>query len=165
MEDVRVPFDKAKCTFQAFLVSQGWPDDIVWLSRDRVVGRRRTYWVFRPDELTSDDRSRAFYESVCRTSSSIRIDASGRLGRRSVAYVEDYGGPSRMLNFGVLTDPWIIRPVSSRLAWVCLRAMSWMWGGTPFLRAARITGTQASVAELGEAAAVFGTRGIRRRLA
>src|SRR5215218_691256 len=114
-EDTRVPFDEAVRTFREFLRSQGWPSELLWLTRGRVVGRRRTHWVFRPEALTSDAETRAFYEAVRRTDSSIRLDAVARLGGRSLAYVEDYGGPSRMLNFGLLPEPWDLRPVPSRL--------------------------------------------------
>ena len=140
MEDVRVPFDEAKRQFQKFLRLQGWPPEILWLSRERIAGRRRTYWVFRPEELAADDASRAFYEAARQTPSSIRLDAVGRLADRSLAYVEDFGGPSRMLNFGVLLEPWIVRSVSSPVVWTCIRAASRICGGTPLLRSMRITG-------------------------
>jgi myo-inositol catabolism protein IolC len=165
MDDARLPFDDAVQEFRAFLRSQGWPADILWLSRDRVVGRRRTYWVFRPGELVSDQAARAFYEAVRRTPSSIRLDAVAQVRGRSLAYVLDYGGPNRMLDFGVLTEPWTVRPASSRLAWAGVRAASRLWGGTPFLRGARITGTAASAEDLGAAAAAFFTRDIRRWVA
>lgn len=164
MDDVRVPFDEAKRLFQAFLRSQGWPTDLLWLSRDRVVGRRGTHWVFRPEELTSEDASREFYEAARSTDSSIRLDAVAQLGSRSIALVRDVGGPSRMLNCGHLLDTWDLRPVSSRVAWACLRAVSRLWGGTPFLRTARFTGTAASVDELGAAEADFYERDVRRWL-
>jgi hypothetical protein len=151
IEDSRVSFDDAKRAFQAFLGSQRWPTDLLWLIRDRVVGYRQTYWVFRPDELAADDPSRAFYETVRQTPSSIRLDAVGRLGEQSLAYVHDYGGASRKLNFGVLTEPWIIRPVSSSVVWAYLQAASRLRGETPFLRANRFTGTLASAEELGAA--------------
>jgi hypothetical protein len=109
MEDLRVPFDEAKEQFRTFLRSQGWPDALLWLSRDRVVGRRRRFWVFRPEELERQDASRAFYEGVRGTPSSIRLDAVARIDGRSLAFVHDYGGPSRKLNFGVAAEPWDVR--------------------------------------------------------
>ena len=121
--------------------------------------------MYRPNEMAPDAASRAFDQAVRRTSSSIQLDAVARLGGRSLAYVEDYGGPSRMLNFGVLTEPCAFgrsRRVWRGRAW---RAASRLWGDTPFLRSARITGTETSAEELGVAAAAFGTRDIRRWVA
>ena len=146
MEDLRLPFDAAKEQFRAFLRSQGWPDRLLWLSRERVVGRRRRFWVFRPDELEHDYASRAFYEDVRRTPSSIRVDAVAQIGGHSLVFVLDYGGPSRKLNFGVATEPWVIRAVSSSRVWMMLRAGSRLWGSTPVLRANRITGRTGSQA-------------------
>ena len=138
--DDRLPFDEAQKHFRAFLRSQGWPDAVLWLSRERIVGHRRRFWVFRPQELESTDASRAFYENARRTASSIRLDAVAQLGGRSLAFVLDYGGPRRMLNLGVATEPWDVRPVSSRLAWMILQVASRVWDSTPFLRTERITG-------------------------
>ena len=152
---MRIPFSDARREFETFLRSQGWPGDILWLSRERLVGRRRTYWVYRPEELAADDAARDFYEAVRRTDSSLRLDALARLDGRSLAVVEDYGGPSRKLNFGVSLAPWTARRVSSPVAWACLRTANRLWGGTPFLRSARITGTVESVETLGAAAVAF----------
>jgi hypothetical protein len=140
MEDLRLPFDEAEEQFRTFLRSQGWPDALLWLSRDRFVGRRRRFWVFRPEELESQDASRAFYEGVRGTPSSIRLDAVARIDGRSLAFVHDYGGPSRKLDFGVAAEPWDVRPVSSWFTWLILRTASRLWGSAPFLRANRITG-------------------------
>ena len=112
MPDSRVPFDDALRVFRRFLASHGWPSEIAWLSRDRVVGHRRTHWVFRPDELTSDAASRAFYEMLRTTASSIRLDALGTVGGRTIAYVMDYGGESRMLNCGTNTSGWALQAVT-----------------------------------------------------
>ena len=117
---------------------------------DAVDRRRRRALPVRP--------------KVRRTDSSIRLDAVAQFRGRSLAVVVDYGGPSRYLNFGHLRDPWDLRPVSSRLAWRVIRAASRLWGDTPSLRAGRITGTAASVDELGEAAYRFYQAGVRRWL-
>jgi hypothetical protein len=144
MEDVRIPFAEAKREFVAFLGSQGWPTELLWLSRDRLAGRRRTHWVFRPEELVSDEASRVHYEAARRTASSIRLDAKWRLGGRSLVFVEDYGGDRRMLNFGVATDAWPLRRVSSRARWVYVRAVTGLLGNSPFLSSTRLPPTHRS---------------------
>jgi hypothetical protein len=97
--------------------------------------------VFRPEELVSDEASRELYEAARRTASSIRLDAKWHFQGRSLVYVHDYGGESRMLNFGVATDEWPLRPVSSRPAWVSLRALTGLLGESPFLRSAHLPRT------------------------
>jgi len=139
MEDTRVPFEDATREFTTFLRSQGWPTELLWLTRDRLVGHRGTHWVFRPEELTSDAASRAFYEAARQTPSSLRLDARWQLGGRSLVFVEDFGGPSRMLNFGIIPDQPPVRPVSSRLIWACLRAYTRVLGESPWLRCTSIT--------------------------
>ena len=139
MSDSRLPFDEALGVFRRFLVSQGWPSDIAWLSRDRIVGHGRTHWVFRPEELTSEAASRAFYETLRTTGSSIRLDALGTVQRRTIAYVVDYGGDSRMLNCGVNTSGWLLRAVTSRVAWLWLVMITRLRGPTPFLRHTHMT--------------------------
>ena len=139
MPDSRVPFDDALAVFRQFLASQGWPREIAWLSQDRVVGHRGSHWVFRPNELMSDVASRAFYETLRTTTSSIRVDALGVVDGRTVAYVVDYGGDSGMLNFGVNTSGWVLRAVTSRAAWLALVAITRLRGSSPFLRHTRFT--------------------------
>ena len=139
MSDSRLPFDEALGVFRRFLASQGWPSDIAWLSQDRVVGHGRTHWVFRPDELMSDAASRVFYEALRTTGSSIRLDALGTVHGRSIAYVMDYGGDSRMLNCGVNTSEWELRAVTSRVAWLWLVMITRLRGTSPFLQYTRFT--------------------------
>ena len=135
----RPPFEDAKREFLRFLQSQGWPTEVRWVSRDRLAGRRRTHWVFRPEELAADAAARAFHEAARPTASSIRIDGLGVVEGRTLAYVEDYGGGSGMLNFGVMTGGRPLRPVSSRARWACLRLATRLLGSSPFLRHTRLT--------------------------
>ena len=139
MDDMRVPFDDAKRELVTFLQSQGWPTDLRWVTRDRLLGHRRTHWVFRPDELSSDAASRAFYEAARQTASSVRLDARWQVGNGSLVYVEDLGSPRRKLYFGLAPDRPPIRPVSSRVVWFCLRVFTRILGESPFLRSTNIT--------------------------
>ena len=144
MKDERIPFADAKREFVAFLHSQDWPTELLWLSRDRLAGRRRTHWVFRPEELVSDEASRDYYEAARRTASSIRLDAKWRVEGRSLVFVQDYGGDSRMLNFGISTDQWPLHCVSSRAGWVCIRAITRLLGESPFVSSTRLPRTHRS---------------------
>ena len=152
MGDSRPPFDDAKREFVGFLRSQAWPSTVLWLSKDRLAGRRRTHWVFRPEELAADRASREYYESLRRTKSSIRIDALAHVADRTLAYVEDYGGEGCALNFGVRTDTLPLRPISSRVCWVFLRFTTGFLGSSPFLNHTRLT----PAAEVGQDAAGSG---------
>jgi hypothetical protein len=45
MDDERVPFEDAKLELVTFRRSQGWPTDLLWVTRDRLLGYRGTHWV------------------------------------------------------------------------------------------------------------------------
>ena len=139
MDDTRLPFPDAKRAFAEFLRAQGWPTEVLWLTRDRVTGRRQTYWVFRPEELTADAATRACYEAARRTATSLRMDAFGQLDGRTLAYVQDYGGESRMLNFGVPSGGPLVQRVGSVITWRILRAFTKLAGESPSLATSRIT--------------------------
>jgi hypothetical protein len=124
IRDERPPFDEALLAFETFLDSRGWPRRILWASRDRVLGHRRTVRVFRPHELGSLDPPRARYEALCTTDTSIRIDAIGRILGCTLAGVIDYGGSSRVLNLGIPSDPPELLAVTARAAWYGLRALA-----------------------------------------
>jgi len=100
MKDIRIGFDEAVTRFREFLCSQDWSDDILWLTRSRISGYRRTYWIFRPEQMTSDDESKRFYDHIRQGPGSIRIDAIGKSGDKTIAYVHDWGGNSCLLNYG-----------------------------------------------------------------
>ena len=139
MDDERVPFDNAKRELVTFLQSQGWPTDLLWVTRDRLIGYRGIHWVFRPAELSSDATSRAFYQATQQTASSIKLAAQWQLGDQALAYVEDVGSPRRKLYFALAADRPPIRPVNSRVAWFCLRVFTRALGESPFLRSTTIT--------------------------
>ena len=139
MNDIRTNFDEAIDRFKSFLHQQGWSESLLWLTKERITGHRRSLWIFRPDELTSDIASRQFYEHTRKGNSSIRIDALCQLGTRSLVYVEDYGGDSKLLNFGTHQSPWRIRTVSSLLAWHILRLTNRIRGESSFAREMKIT--------------------------
>lgn len=124
-DDLRMPFDEALVSFKKFLRSQEISTDLIWLSRDRLSRNRKIWWVYRPADLTSADSSREFYESVRLAPSSIRIDGHPFTSDLTFAWVEDYGGPSKLLNFGLLTpiNNFEIQVVQSRISWhyICLR--------------------------------------------
>jgi hypothetical protein len=149
MTDPRVAFIDVKSEFRKFLQSQDWPTEILWLTRNRIIGYRRTHWIFRPDELATENASREFYDAVAKTESSIRIDAFAKMNRQTLAYVHNWGGNSRMLNLGVPTSEWPIRQVSSRIVWVCLRFGTVLLGSSPFLKSTNMTNTAQPAAAAG----------------
>ena len=120
-DDIRGPFDASLDLFVDFLSSQEISTELLWLSRDRLSRYRRTWWVYRPYELISSASSREFYESLRETSSSIRIDGYPFTSDVTFAWVEDYGGPSKLLNFGLLTSKYEIRVVKNRYFWLFIR--------------------------------------------
>ena len=140
MDDTRLPFPAAKKAFIAFLRAQDWSTDVLWVSRERLAGRRGRYWVYRPEELTDDTATAEFYEAARRTETNLRIDALGQLGGRTLAYVQDYGGQRRMLNFGVPTGERSVRRIGSRAVWNVLRVFTRVAGEEEMLKASRITG-------------------------
>jgi len=140
MNDVRINFGSALNEFRAFLRSQDWHDDILWLTRERITGHKRTHWIFRPDELVSEDSSRLFYESLKQGNNSIRIDAFCQFGKKTIAYVEDYGGDSKCLNYGILQQsPALVRIVCSEFTWIAIRLINKIRGESSFLKWTKIT--------------------------
>jgi hypothetical protein len=139
MDDIRTSFDEAVTSFREFLRSQGWSDDLCWLARERLTGHRCRYWVLRPEELTSDSASRRFYEAARQGSGSIRLDGLAQVNGKTLCYVENYGGGSKMLNFGVRQGPLEMKTVSSTFRWALLVIMNWIRGESPFLKETDIT--------------------------
>jgi hypothetical protein len=138
MNDLRTSFDEAVAGFRTFLRQQGWSDMLLWLSRDRVTRHGSSLWLFRPEELTSDVSSRRFYEHARKANSSVRIDALCPIGAKTLAYVEDFGGASRLLNFGIHRSPRRIRIVSSSFVWFIVIFLCRIRGETPFIRETRM---------------------------
>ena len=136
---MRVPFEQALEGFREFLRGQGWSDDLLWLSRDRITGFRRRFWILRPTELVDPDSSRRFYTAACRTDSSIRLDGFCSIDGKTLAYVHDYGGASRFLNFGVLLASVEMTPVPNWFQLWGFKVWSMIRGGSPFLKHTRIT--------------------------
>lgn len=141
-DDPRAPFDEALVSFRATLRRMDWSDELLWLARDRVRCDRRTLWVLRPAELRSSTASRGFYEAARATDHSLRIDALGALRGATVAVVIDWGGESRMLNFGVpLPDSrYAIRSITRRSTWALLGAYLRARGGAAMLDGMAIPG-------------------------
>ena len=127
-EDHRRPFEDAVRAFRTFLHGRGWPLEILWLNRDRIHSIRARHWVFRPEELASPVPSRVFYEAVRKTSSSLRIDAFTRIGPRTLAYVQNWGGDRKMLNLGLPHRPADVQSVGSPFYWNLLSLMSGVRG-------------------------------------
>ena len=138
MTDNRIAFDIALTDFRAFLLSQGLSDKLLWLTRDRVTAHRTTYWIYRPNDLTSDTISRRFYERTRTTSSSIRLDALGSIGDRTLCYVQDWEKDSRMLNFGTHQFPILLKVVNNPLIWTLLKVLNHIRGEAPFLKTTEI---------------------------
>ena len=114
-------------------------DDLLWLSRDRITGHRRRFWILLPDELDDPKTTKQFYEDICQTESSIRIEGLCRIGDKTLAYVEDYGGNSRLLNSGVHTGEIEMRPIASRFHLMLLDVLNLPRGISPFLKHTAIT--------------------------
>ena len=61
MMDARLPFDDATSKFREWIKREGWSDDILWLTSDRVTGQKNKFWLFRPKEMIDDAATRHFY--------------------------------------------------------------------------------------------------------
>jgi len=119
VEDRRVSFSKACKKLRGFLRGIRMPEDILWLSEDRVIGHAAKVWVFRPLELEDAAASQAFYEHLCDTSrANIRIDVLAQFQGRSICYVEDCGDDTAYLNFGTSLNLVEMDPVESHSRWL-----------------------------------------------
>ncbi len=118
-EDRRVSFSKAQKKLRGFLRGVGLPDQVLWLSEDRVIGHPGKVWIYRPLELADESASAAFYEHICDCSrANIRIDVLTQYEGHSVCYVEDCGDSTALLNFGTKMNLVPMVPVDSRSRWL-----------------------------------------------
>jgi hypothetical protein len=131
--DARIPFDKALPAFKEFLGSQGWSTSLLWLSRDRITGRMRRYWVLRPEDLQSAATASRWYEDARKEDWNLRIDGFAQHQDFTLAYVERGPGRSRSLNFGVLTSEVKLHAVHSAPWWRMLRGVCRLRGESPML--------------------------------
>jgi hypothetical protein len=145
MEDIRSSFDEAIEIFRDHLVSQGWSPDILWLSRERITGHKRSIWIYRPEELISDKASRDFYNSILKTDGSIRIDGLVQIGSKTLGYVENYGGDSKLLNLGTHQSEFDLHVVASPSYWRIIELINRVRGISPFLKHMKITGQNQSI--------------------
>ena len=137
--DGRVSFEDAVSGFTQWLRQEGQSDSLLWLTADRITGRGREFWLFRPDEMTSPDSSRAFYEAARPTDSSIRIDRFSAWRGQTIAYVENFGGDGRHLSFGIPASKRVVHAIDSKWIWRFRRARCRLFGLSPFLSHASIT--------------------------
>ena len=105
MHESRPPFSDAVAEFRRFLIQNGWSDEIRWLSAEEITGYRRNVWVYRPKDLANEQLSEEFYTTAITTPSSVRIDAFFQYEDFTLAVVQDMGGDSQFLSFGILTSP------------------------------------------------------------
>ncbi len=140
MNDNRSSFDEEVTFFRDFLYSQQWSPNILWLTRERITGHRRSIWIYRPEELTSDKATRDFYNSILETDGSIRIDGLIQVGSNTLGYVENYGGDSKMMNHGCHTSDFNVHIVQSPIYWRVVQLVNKLRGISPFLRDIKITG-------------------------
>jgi hypothetical protein len=70
----RPAFTDAARQFSDFLMTQNVSSELLWLTRDRISQNRKTWWIFRPHDLSGSDASKLFYEALVESESSIRID-------------------------------------------------------------------------------------------
>jgi hypothetical protein len=131
---MRPSFTEAVSGFRRFLSQSGWSDAIRWISASDITGHRNQYWIFRPSQLENEQLSEAFYHAAIATPSSVRLDALFQHEGYTIAWVEDYGGDSRSLNYGISTSSSLLTPVTSRFVWHLRRATNRVRGVSPLLR-------------------------------
>src|SRR5262245_59084273 len=130
--DARLPFDEAVQRFTEFLGTQGWSSSLLWLSRDRLAGHRRDYWIYRPGEVTCA-AARRWYEQAREGDWNLRIDGFAKYDGQALAIVERCPGKSRMLNFGVARGEIRLHIAHSFLSWWLHRAVCRIRGVSPML--------------------------------
>lgn len=124
MHESRPPFSDAVAIFRRFLIQNSLSHEIRWLSAEDITGYRGHFWVYRPKDLANEQLSEAFYTAAIATTSSVRIDAFFQYGGFTLAVVQNMGGDSHFLNFGILTSPYLLSVVTSPLMWSVRRAIN-----------------------------------------
>ena len=136
--EMRPPFTEAVSEFRQFLSRNGWSDVIRWMSASDITGHKNHFWVLRPSDLANEHLSEEFYHAVIATPSSVRLDALFQHEGFTLAWVDDSGGDSQCLNYGISTSPWVFTPVTSPLGWHLLQIANRVRGVSPVLRYTRI---------------------------
>ena len=134
MHEPRPPFPDAIADFRRFLTENNWSDKLRWLSAADITGYRNYFWVYRPTELANEKLSEDFYTEAIATASSVRIDAIFQHAGFTLAWVQDYGGGSGYLNYGILTSRLTLTAVTSRLPWHIRKAINRLRGESPMLQ-------------------------------
>jgi len=129
----RPSFEDAVSDFRSWLRESGWSDELLWLTADRITGYKRTFWIRDVKEMGSDLTTRRFYEDVAQTDASVRIDAFCRVGEKTIAYVENYGGDGRLLNYGIPKGHRTVHQVKSWIVWELIGFLNRFRGESPFV--------------------------------
>jgi hypothetical protein len=81
------PFAEAVATLCAFLVGQGAPAQVIWVSRGEVTSHRRRIWVRLGDPDEALRRAEAMYEDGRRRGLGVSMRAVCRVGSSTACYV------------------------------------------------------------------------------
>lgn len=134
-KDDRVSFDEALVTFEQFLSSQDLHTSLLWLTRNRITGHKGHFWIYRPEELSSADPSKKYFEESRKANWNLAICAFTQFKNFTLAYVERGRGESRMLNLSIhTTKEWNYHFVQSKAWWMLIRIYCHLRGLTPFLK-------------------------------
>jgi hypothetical protein len=80
-------FDEAVRQFRAFLGSQGWPTEVVWVSTGDIVHRPTEPVAVYRREAAGDAEARTIFEKGCRAGRGVSFEAVCTLGNETVAVV------------------------------------------------------------------------------
>jgi hypothetical protein len=140
--EVRPSFHDAVAQFVQFLTQNGWSDDLRWISAADITGHRNRFWVFRPAELANERLTEDFYNAAIASPSSVRFDAMFQFEGLTLAWVEDFGGDSQCLNYGVSTSSATVTAITSSFVWHVRRATNRFQRESPIVRFTKIPNAQ-----------------------
>jgi len=117
----RAPFREVLPQFTAFLKKEGKSTDLLWVTKEQIRAHKSLHWVYKVEQ-NKEKESEDYYNSRRESNTSLRLDAVAQAGGKTVCWVEDYGGDSGSLNFGIYKLPhecFIF--IKSPILWALLR--------------------------------------------
>ncbi len=124
MKHNRGTFEEQLPHFKDFLENQGYGTNLLWITKEQVSNYRNRYWIYRATE-NHRRLSQQFFDERRKSETSLRLDAVTEIKEGTICWVEDYGGPSGCMNYGIMGNPKKnYTLVESPIIWRLIRALN-----------------------------------------
>jgi hypothetical protein len=123
-------FETAVTNFKAFLVQQGYPPNLLWLTPDDIVFGGLRYFFWKGDASERTSHAKSGYESGLAANVGIAFEARCKTERWAICRVyipnDDLDAQYRMIpktgvKFSATVDPRPATEIESRIQWRLLK--------------------------------------------